>query len=184
MLKKILKFIFLILLLNCAKEIKQETQKIENKPLLPDIIQYNYRHYIYKNGKKYLFAVIEKAMFFEKKQTIEFENIYAQIYNGKGELTCEITANKGIIEKEKKKVTFSENVVFNLIENKIKLNTNSITLDYLNNKLKTDGEVLIAKEDGSFIKSDSMESDIKNSITKFEKMLIKYYYEENEEKKD
>lgn len=171
----------LMLFTFCSKEVTKETKK-EEEQILPEIVQYNYKHYIYKNSKKYLIANIKVAQFFEKKKEINCDGIYAEIYNGKGELTTTINADKANINKETKKVTFSENVIFDVIDNKIKLFTEEITLDYAGNKLFSKGEVLIKKEDGSFIKGDSMESDIKNAVTKFEKMIIKYYYDD--EKKD
>lgn len=181
--KKKIFFIILIIVLifNCGKQTSE--QQVVDESIYPDLVQKNYKHYIYKNNKKYLYATVELAEFYEKKNYIDCDSIYAEIYNAKGELTTKINAVKAIINKNTKNVTFSENVIFDVVENDLKLYSEEITLDYMQNKLISKGAVSIEKEDGSFIKGDSMESDIKNEITKFEKMIIKYYYDD-EEKND
>lgn len=170
--------ILIILLFDCGKQ--SNVQPVVDETIYPDLIQKNYRYYIYKNNKKYLYATVELAEFYEKKNYIDCDTIYAEIYNAKGELTTKINAVKGKINKNDKNVTFSENVIFDVVENDLKLYSEEITLDYMQNKLISKGPVSIEKEDGSFIKGDSMESDIKAEITKFEKMIIKYYYDEDD----
>ncbi len=56
--------------------------------------------------------------------------------------------------------------------------SDELKLDYENNKLISDKKILLEKNDGSYIKADSMESDLKLEATRFENMKIKYYYDE------
>lgn len=172
-------FLVICLFISCGA-VKKRTSKTPKKKY-PDMIQENYTHYIYKNKKKYLYAEINYAEFYEKKNTIECLGLYAEIYNAKGELTTKIKSVEGIIDKKEKNVLFNGNVEFELLENETILYSDKIVLDYKKNKLTTDKEVLILKDDGSYVKSTSLESDIKKEETKFENMEIKYYYEEDED---
>ena len=73
----ILVIIILLLITNC--NIKR-TSKITEKIIYPEMIQNNYTHFIYKNGKKYLHAEIEYAEFFKVSETIECKTLNTKIY--------------------------------------------------------------------------------------------------------
>ncbi len=177
--KLILILIIFITILNCGiKKTSRKKKDIEN---FPDMIQTNYRHYIYKNAKRYLYAKIGHAEFYEKLKTIDCVDLEAKIYDSDGELTTIIHSDNGVVDKKEKKILFTGNVVFELLENETKLYSEEIELDYKNNKLITDKDVLIDKEDGSYIKATSMESDIKLEATNFENMDVKYFYDEDED---
>ena len=176
--KYIIILILFALIFNCSvKRIKKKKESIN----YPDMVQVNYDHFIYKNSKKYLHAKIKHADFFKKLDTIECEGLRAEIYNSKGELTTIINADKGIVYKKEKKIYFTENVMFELLENETKLISEELILDYKDNKLTSNSDVLIKKDDGSYIKATSMESEIKLDSTKFEDMEVKYFYEDDDE---
>ena len=168
---------FIIIINNC--KIKKAANKNDHKNY-PDMIQNNYRHYIYKNKKKHLYASIEHAEFYEKLKTINCKILNAEIYNSDGDITTIIYSDEGKIDKKEKKMLFIGNVVFELLENETKLYGDEIELDYKNNKLISKKDVLFKKEDGSYIKASSMDSDIKLESTKFEDMEIKYFYDDEE----
>lgn len=159
-------------------KIKELTKLDIKKHNLPDIILKNYEHYIYKNKKKYLYAVIDNAEFYEENLKIYCDKIIADIYDSDGEIITKVNSDKGIIDKNEKIVTFIGNVYIEIIENDAKLYSDELKLDYENNKLISEKEILLDKKDGSYIKADSMESDLKLEATKFENMKIRYYYDE------
>ncbi len=169
--------IFIIILLFSCK-IKKITKLDIKKNNLPDIILKKYEHYIYKNKKKYLYANINNAEFYEKEFKIYCDKIFAEIYDSDGELITVVNSDKGVIDKEEKILTFIGNVYIEILENNAKLHSDELKLDYENNRLISDKEILLEKKDGSYIKADSMESDLKLESTRFENMQIKYYYDE------
>ncbi len=172
--------LFLITVFSCKVD---DLSKLKsNKYNLPDITLRNYKHYIYKNQKKYLYAKIDIAEFFEKTLEINFYKINAEIYNSNGELTAKVNSDNGIIDKNEKILTFKDNVNIEIVENDAKLHCEELKLDYQNNKLISEKPILLEKNDGSYIQADSMESDLKMESTKFVNMKIKYYYEEEEKK--
>jgi len=75
---------------------------------------------------------------------------------------------------------FSENVVIEKLDDKIKLETDSLALNYKNNTMDSKTKVLITKEDGSILIADSMQSDLTNQITTFTTMDLNYFYEDEE----
>lgn len=166
-----------ILFLSCSKKNEKEndTVKIDK----PDMIQKNYKYYIYKNNKKYFYANIEYAEFFNKKEMVLCDKVYGQSFNSKGENTTILIADKAVIDKKEKQIILSENVIVELIENKLKLHSDELILDYNNNKLISKEDILIEKEDGSYIKASSMDSSIKEEITNFKDMEIKYFYDDD-----
>ena len=146
---------------------------------LHELVLKDYNHYIYKNNKKYLLASVNEAVFYEKELKIICDRIKADIYDSKGELITIVNSDNGVIDKNEKTLTFKGNVNIKLIENKAKLFSDEIKLDYENNKLISEKKILLEKNDGSYIHADSMESDLKLEATKFENMKIKYYYDED-----
>lgn len=177
---RIIFLIFLVLILNCSNaKLDKDTQKGE----FPDIIQQNYEHFIYKNSKRYLYTKINLAKFFDKKEKIECENIYAIVYNSKGETKAEISANYSEIDQKTKNVTFKGNIKIKMIEEKATLYTEELFLNYKDNKMVSNTEILIEKNDGSYLKASSMESDINKQETSFNNLELKYYYEDNDDKK-
>jgi len=179
--KKIFIFLIFLIVLSCKEKILEE---LIDKKIYPNLIQDNYKHYIYKNSKKYLFTKIDRAEFFEKTEKILCNLINAEIYNSKGELTTKINSDKGEIDQNKKIFVFSDNVVFELIESETSLYCDKIELDYENNKLYCRNDLIIEKKDGSYLKASSMESDLKLQETRFTDMKIKYFYDEEEKNKD
>ena len=148
------------------------------------MIQENYNHRIYKNGKLNLDATLKRALFFDKDGKIEVDGITAEIFNSSGETTTKIQADKGTVNKNDKNVVFNQNVKVESFEQKIKLFTDKLTLDYQNDKLIADENVLIEKEDGSFLKSDYFESEIRAMETKFNNLELQYFYNDENEKKE
>jgi LPS export ABC transporter protein LptC len=173
------KAVFFIILLFFSCTIK-EKDVADNKKK-PDMIQENYDHFIYKNGRKYLEAKIDKAFFYEKTQTIECNDISADIFNSKNELTTKINSDKGVINKKDKNVLFTGNVIIKSVEKKTDLLTEELTLDYQNNKMTSDKDVLFRKEDGSYLKTKSLSSEIKQQTITFGTVELLYNYEDNTE---
>jgi len=157
---------------------------MDKKKVLPNMIQENYNHFIYKNGRIYLDASVSLALFFDKQNKIEVEGIKAEIYNSKGEITTKIESKKGVVNKEEKNIQFSENVKIESFEQKIKMFTEEIIMDYQNDKLIGKSDTLVQKEDGSYLKSKYFMSDIKASETKFKDLELQYFYNDEKEKKD
>jgi LPS export ABC transporter protein LptC len=172
-------FLTLILLTQCTV---REEKKTEEVKVYPDMEQVNYQHYIYKNGRKYLAASISKAEFFEKKGQINCTQIHAEVFNSKEELSTLITADSGEINRIEKYFIFKGKVAVDSKIKKIKLNTEELKLDYQNNRLICDKEVIITKEDGSYIKSAFMDSDIKTQNTRFDQLELMYYYDNTDDK--
>jgi Lipopolysaccharide-assembly, LptC-related len=171
--------IILSILISCKVESISATSETQE---YPNMTQNNYSHYIYKNEKKYLYANIEYAEFFEKKNLIKAKKFYAEIYNSKGEMITKINSDSAEIDKNTKKIYIKDNAVFEILEHKTKLFSQEFDLDYENNLLICEYEVLFTKEDGSFLKADSLKSEIKKESTKFVNFEIKYYYDEDEKK--
>jgi LPS export ABC transporter protein LptC len=172
-------FIILIFFLNCSKN---EINKKKEIIYYPDIVEINYHHYIYKNATKYLHAKIDEAKIYEKLEKIECTKIIGEIYKSNGEIDTKINADSAVIDQKEKKAIFTGNVVFEMIETKSKLQADEIIMDYENNKLFCNYNVIIEKDDGSYLKATSFETNIKTQETKFTKMEIKYFYDEEKEK--
>ncbi len=170
-------FILILFLYFACSNVKVD--KVEKKEIFPDMTQENYEHFIYKNGKKYLYTKIGKANFFDKSEKIECEKIYALVYNSKSELKAEINADFSTIDKNTKNVTFKGNIKINMVEEKATLYTEELFLNYKDNKISSNVDVFIEKEDGSFLKATSMESDINKQETSFNNLELRYYYEDN-----
>jgi LPS export ABC transporter protein LptC len=166
---------FITILTGCS--VRNNDDQTDERKVYPDLVQVNYNHLIYKNGKKYLETNIDRAEFFEKTNKIKCTALKAEIYNSKGVKTTIISSKKGEIDKQTKNVIFSGDVVFEMIENKATLYSQEIKLDYQNNKMISEKDVVLEKEDGSYIKATSMESDIKIDSTRFDDMELKYFYE-------
>jgi len=164
---------------SCKVEYSQKNETFQN---LPNIIQKNYSHNIYKNRKKYLFAKISNTEFYEKKKIINCEKIYAEIYDSKEKLTTTISSDKAVINNNDKKFLFSDNVELEMFEKETKLYSAELELDYDKNKMKSAGAIVMKKKDGSYVKADSMESDVGLEITSFKNMEIKYFYDEEKKK--
>ncbi|HOJ62906.1 MAG TPA: LPS export ABC transporter periplasmic protein LptC [Spirochaetota bacterium] len=174
-----MKIRFLILIIFIFSCSNSKVEKITEKEIFPDMTQKNYEHFIYKNGKKYLYTKIDFAKFFDKKNKIECESIYAIVYNSKGEKKAEINADYSYIDQETKNVTFKGNIKIKMIEEKATLYTEELFLNYKDNKMSSNTEIFIEKEDGSYLKASSMESDINKQDTSFNNLELKYYYEDN-----
>ena len=171
--------IFLLFISFSCKKVEEFTKIKSIEHDFPDLVLKDYEHYIYKNKKKYLSANIKRAEFHEEELTISCLRIKADIFDSDGELTTLINSEKGEIDKNKKILTFIDNVVIELLENEARLYCDELKLDYENNKLSTETPVVLKKKDGSYIKADAMESDLKLEATKFVNMKIKYYYDED-----
>ena len=171
--------IFITLFFSFSCKVKELTQVKTQENNIPDLVLKDYNHYIYKNKKKYLFANINEAEFFEKESKISCNRIKADIYDSDGELTTIVNSEKGEVDKKQKILTFIGNVNIELLENDALLFCDKLKLDYENNRLISDTQVVLKKKDGSYIQADSMESDLKLEATKFVNMRIKYYYDED-----
>ncbi|MBR2316867.1 MAG: hypothetical protein IKA37_02745, partial [Spirochaetales bacterium] len=88
---------------------------------LPDMLQQNYKHNIYKNKRVYLEAEIGLAKSFEKKNQIVCEDVYAQITNTKNELTMKINSDNAIIDNAVDEFLFQNNVVIDKLDQGITL---------------------------------------------------------------
>lgn len=171
-------FIIFILFISCGKN---EINKNKEVVYYPDIVEINYDHYIYKNTTKYLHAKINEAKIYEKLDKIECSRITGEIYKSSGEIDTKINADNAVIDQKEKKAVFTGNVIFEMIETKSKLHADEIIMDYQNNKLFCNNNVIIEKDDGSYLKATSFETNIKTQETKFTKMEIKYFYDEDKE---
>jgi len=174
-------FILIAFILSCTK-INRNDDK--DKKDFPDVIQVSYKHYIYKNGYKYIEALIDYARFFEKTNKIECKKILANIYNSKGVLVTKIVADKADIDKSENIFFFKTNVVVEHYEKKTTMVTDELKLDYKNNKLICEKEVTISKKDGSFIKANNLESNLREQKTNFSTLTLKYFYEDKDNTSD
>jgi len=145
---------------------------------LPYIIQIDYRHYIYKNNREFLKATISKAQFFDKKNSIECDEIFAEVYNSKKETKVRIKADKSIVDKNKRNLFFTGNVEIDLIEQESKITADNLELDYERNILTCKDNVLVTKDNGSYLKTDFFQSRLDEGETNFEKLDLKYFYDE------
>ncbi|HBD92725.1 MAG: LPS export ABC transporter periplasmic protein LptC [Spirochaetes bacterium GWF1_31_7] len=176
-LKSIVCVIVSINILSCVSVKKKVAEVVVE---YPDVVQTDYTHYIYKSGRLFLEAHIDTGKTFEKKKEIECVVISAKVYNSKAEITTLIKSDKGIINSNNSELIFSENVVIEKLDDKIKLETDSLALNYKNNTMDSKTKVLITKEDGSILIADSMQSDLTNQITTFTTMDLNYFYEDEE----
>ena len=183
LMKNIVKIgIFIIILFFSCGIVREKEDKIKKR--FPDMVQIEYEHYIYKIGRKFLIAKIKQANFFEKANKIECDVIRAEIYNSKNELTTLIEADKGIINKDDKVVYFSGNVKIQSFEQKTKLYTEELRVDYQNNRLISDKDIIIEKDDGSYLKSKYFESNLKLQETRFDNLESKYFYNDKDNTND
>jgi LPS export ABC transporter protein LptC len=174
--KLILVLIIIFLVCFSCSKLKKDSKQ---KKSYPDIVQLDYRHYIYKNSRKYITAKVGVANTFEKRKTIECQNMEAEIYNSKGVLITKINSDSGSINQDKKIFFFKGNVKIEQYEKKTTMTTEELKLDYEKNKLICDKEVKISKEDGSYLKTDKLNSDLREQQTYFTKLELKYFYEDN-----
>jgi len=177
-LKSIVSLFLCINILSCVS-VKKKVAEAEVE--YPDVVQTNYIHYIYKSGRLFLEAHIDTGRTFEKKKEIECIIIKAKVYNSKSEITTLIQSDKGVINSNNSELIFSENVIIEKLDDKIKLETDSLALNYKNNTMESKTKVLITKEDGSILIADSMKSDLTNQITTFSTMDLNYFYEDDDE---
>jgi LPS export ABC transporter protein LptC len=176
---KVITILALLILLNCKVNY---SGKDSNERKFPTIIQSNYIHNIYKNKKKYLVASIEKAEFYEKSKTIECTFINVEIYDSKEVLKSRIKADEALIDNKEKKLTFNNNVEMEISEKEATLYADQIILDSEKNRLNCPGKLVMKKKDGSYIRADSLESDVSLEITNFKNMEIRYFYDEEKKK--
>lgn len=178
--KKGIPFVILIsfmLFLACSRE---EEDAFDARSF-PDMIQYNYEHNIFKNGRKYLIADIKEAHFYDEEKKIECTEFNSVLYNSEGEITTKIKSDKGTINNNEKKVDFIGNVVINMIDKEVTLYTDQLELKYRENTLVSNTDVLIEKKDGSTLSATSMSSDIKTETTTFTDMDVDYFYDDEKE---
>lgn len=173
----VLVILLFLTILSCSR--KPGEEKVVDKKEYPDMIQDNYNHFIYKNGRINLNAQIGRALFFNKKRIIECEKFFAEIYNSQGELTTVIHSDKAVIDNNLKLVNFIKNVKIDMKDKKFIMYTDELKLFYKENRMISEEEVLIEKEDGSFLKADSMESDFKEDTTNFVNLDMKYHYDDS-----
>ena len=164
---------FIFLFFSCIVREKE----VKNEKKYPDLVLDSYDHTIFKNNRIYLNAVMTKASFYEKQGLIECDNIKAEIYNSKNETITIITADKGLVNKDAKTVVFTGKVNIELKEKKMTMHSEELKLDYENNIMSSDKEVIIDKTDGSFLKTTKFLSDIKKHETSFETLDLKYFYD-------
>lgn len=148
---------------------------------LPDMLQQNYKHNIYKNKRVYLEAEIGLAKSFEKKNQIVCEDVYAQITNTKNELTMKINSDNAIIDNAVDEFLFQNNVVIDKLDQGITLYTDELILNYNQNLLTSEGKIRILKADGSELLANSMKTDLNSQTTEFSKIDMDYFYEEEKE---
>lgn len=149
---------------------------------LPDMLQQNYKHNIYKNKRIYLEAEIGLAKSYEKRNQIVCEKIYVQLTNTKNELTMKINSDNAVIDNAVDEFLFQNNVVIDKLDQGITLYTDELVLNYSRNQLTSDGKVRIVKADGSQLLADSMKSDLNSQTTEFSNIDMDYFYED--EKKE
>ena len=168
----------LFCLFSCAMEKSDsDTGRVE----LPDMLQQNYKHNIYKNKRVYLEAEIGLAKSYEKKNQIVCEKVNARITNTKNELTMKINSDNAIIDNAVDEFLFQNNVVIDKLDQGITLYTDELVLNYNQNLLTSEGKVRIIKADGSELVADSMKSDLNSQTTEFSKIDMNYFYEEEKQ---
>ncbi len=148
----------------------------------PDMVQLNYIHSIFKNSRVYLRADIKKAEFFFKKRTIECDQFAGVINDIHSKIITEVYADHASIDEKRKTVLMSGNVKFKSYKEKTTVYCQEMKFDYNLEKLTIDKEVLIEKEDGSYLKATSMESELKSQTTTFTGMDMMYFYKDDDEK--
>lgn len=167
----------LILCLSCKT---QKNEEIQQKIELPDMVQVDYEHYIYKNNRVYLEAFIGEAKSYEKKNQIVCQKISAQIYNTKNQIVTKVRAEEAVIDNGTDEFCFRNDVVVEKVDQDISIYTEELVLNYKANTLVTEKELTMKKKDGSQLKAKSMRSDLTSQITDFEQMDMLYYYDEEE----
>ncbi len=177
--KWLVNYVVILSILSCTLKRDVDPNK---KRIFPNMIQNNYNHFIYRNGRVFLNAKIDLALFYDKQDKIEVEGIKAEIYNSKEELTTRIVSDKGVVDREQKNIKFSNNVKIESFEQKIKMATEEIILDYQNDLLIANSETLIQKDDGSYLKSKNFVSNIKVMETNFKELELQYFYNDDKEK--
>lgn len=173
--------IFILLFsIGCSIEKKSDTQKAVE---IPDMVQINYKHYIYKAGRIYLEAFVGVGRSYEKTKQINCEVIDAVVYNSKNEKVTTIKSDTGNIDSNNSTLIFIGNVKIDKIDKDAVIYADEIKLNYSDNTLSSDKPVVIKKEDGSILKASSMFSDLKEQKTDFSQMDLVYYYEDDEKDK-
>jgi len=175
--KTLFLFISFFVLLSCS--FVTEGNKDMDSKELPYIIQIDYEHYIYKNNREFLKATISKAQFFDKKNSIECDKIFAEVYSSKNETKVRIKADKSIVDKDKRSLFFTGNVEIDLLEQESKVTADNLELNYEKNVLTCKDNVLVTKDNGSYLKSDFFQSKLDESETNFEKLELQYFYDED-----
>ena len=177
--KKINFAVVLILALFCFFSCSMEKSDSDaGRVELPDMLQQNYKHNMYKNKRVYLEAEIGLAKSYEKKNQIVCEKVSARITNTKNELTMKINSDNAIIDNAVDEFLFQNNVVIDKLDQGITLYTDELVLNYNQNQLTSEGKVRIVKADGSELLADSMKSDLNSQTTEFSKIDMNYFYEE------
>lgn len=148
---------------------------------LPDVVQRNYNHYIYKGTRLFLEAKIDIGRTYEKRKATDCEVISARVYNSKGELATLISADLGEIDSRRSILKFINNVYIERFEDKVILRTDELSINYNENTMITEKKVIITKEDGSILIADGMNSDLSAQTTTFYNMDLTYYYEDEDE---
>lgn len=173
-----LAFLFLIFFtFSCAvQSVESDVAQLS----YPDMVQENYKHYIYKNGNIYLEASIKHAETYELKKKIECKNVNANIYNSKKEITSRLKSDKAVVDNGSSSMVFSGNVEVDKIDKEVKLFTDKLSINYKDNIMTCDSDVVIKKDDGSILKAKTMVSEFKNEVINFTGLDTLYYYEDDE----
>ncbi|MCG8570555.1 MAG: LPS export ABC transporter periplasmic protein LptC [Spirochaetes bacterium] len=175
--KPIIWILLFLLFLQCKT--KQSDDSEEPRKILPDIIQQNYMHYIYKNKRIYLEAEIELAEFFDESNKIECKVFTGTTYNSKGKMNTQIWSDQAVIDSAGGSIQFNGNVIVNMIDKKVKLYTDELFFNYKDNILIGERGVIFEKEDGSKLNADKMVSNFADDQTEFTNMDLKYFYKQD-----
>ena len=173
--KEVALLFVLILISSCSVAKNSEVKK---RVELPDMIQVDYKHNIYKNNRVYLMANISEARTYEKTDKIECSSIFAEIRNTKSELTMRIKSDKAEINNATNDFYFRENVVIEKLDQDAEIRAQEIVLNYNKNQLFSEKPIEIHKKDGSVLKATSMKSDLTSQVTEFKDMDLLYYNQE------
>ena len=172
----------ILIISGCSTETVQKKREITQN--YPDMIQKNYKHNIYKNGRKYLIADINEALFFDKSKKINCTEFQAEVYNSKEELTTRINSDEAVIDNKENIIFLNGNVVIEMIDKESTLYSEELKLYYKDNKMSSEKDVLVEKNDGSTLKASGMDSDFKTDTTNFIEMDLQYFYEDETDDKN
>jgi len=153
-------------------------------PPMPDMVQTNYTHNIYKNSRVYLRSSITNASFFFTTKIIKCSNFTGRVFDLNKQITTEIFADEASIDEKNKTITLNGNVrlVSHLEETTVY--SEQMNFDYDKEILLINTDVVIEKDDGSYLKATSMKSDLKEQTNYFTNLEMKFYYEEDEEEEN